>query len=370
MASAPPTLVRSAGVARWSGGRGGEEERAPRPRGRRWSAVAAQLPGGGRPVGAGGARRPSQTFFLLVAGPGSLVLRDHGPSRGVRGPPGSVPAASRSRPSQPGCGPRGSRQTQPRVRTRIRGDGSPPPLRASPRATQSGTVLTARVGGQAGDKLSRRPWPWALRPPHAPRTPCPAASRPNLRPDRAVRGHSVRGHRSVPVPLLPPRSPRGHGGAPFRPRGRSRQDAPHSPAGRTPRPRPGPHAAARTSQALGGRGFAPWEPAAAVLTARCETEEAASQGRPLLGRAPRPTGPQWQSRAPLRAGRPALCCGIRAATCRSAPAFPDDPRWPVEQSRPQGDGRRLLMAPAGPRAPAPDEALLGEARPPAGLRGL
>lgn len=147
----------------------------------------------------------------------------------------------------------------------------------------------------------------------------------------------MRGHRSVPVPLLPPRSPRGHGGAPFRPRGRSRQDAPRSPAGRTPRPRPAPHAAARASQALGGRGFAPWEPAAAVLTARCETEEAASQGRPLLGRAPRPTGPQWQSRAPLRAGRPALCCGIRAATCRSAPAFPDD-QWSRAAPRVMGAG--------------------------------
>lgn len=30
------------------------------------------------------------------------------------------------------------------------------------------------AGGGRG-KLSRRPWPWALRPPHTPRTPCPAA---------------------------------------------------------------------------------------------------------------------------------------------------------------------------------------------------
>lgn len=290
----------------WRPRRGGGEGPAPRAggRGRRWSAVAAQLPGGGRPAGAGGARRPSQTFFVLVAGPGSLVLRDRGPSRGVRGPPGSVPAASRSRPSRPGCGPRGSRQTQPRVRTRIRGDGSPPPLRASPRATQSGTVLTARVGGQAGDKLSRRPWPWALRPPHAPQTPCPAASRPNLRPDRAVRGHSVRGHCSVPVPLLPPRSPRGHGGAPFRPRGRSHQDAPRSPAGRTPRPRPGPHAAAARPR--------PWEDAASRPGSRppLSSQPGAKPKRPPARAArcsaePRgPRGPSGKAGPPSGPGAP------------------------------------------------------------------
>lgn len=69
VASAPPTLVRSAGVARWSGGRGGEEERAPRP-GQAGGAGGGQrslpscLAAGGRwgPEGLGGPHRPSSSW--------------------------------------------------------------------------------------------------------------------------------------------------------------------------------------------------------------------------------------------------------------------------------------------------------------------